>query len=144
MRLVQGHAPNIRRPAQNVARKRVWGDFSTGGSRGIRDSHEYVRKGGAAARDDAGAGRGQRAGTCRPSECTAANSVITHAPLGPHDDLRQGRRGRRASSTPPKDVTLKDPKDWKIIGKPVKRLDTADKLDRQAGLRHRPEAARAC
>src|SRR5438132_6579013 len=37
-------------PGQSVARKRVWGDFSTGGSRGIRDSQEYVRKGGAAAR----------------------------------------------------------------------------------------------
>src|SRR5215510_10882280 len=37
-------------PADNVARKRVWGDFGTGGSRGIRTSHEYVRKGGAAAR----------------------------------------------------------------------------------------------
>src|SRR5882757_5570745 len=37
-------------PGQNVARKRAWGDFSTGGSRGIRTSHEYVRKGGATAR----------------------------------------------------------------------------------------------
>src|SRR5450756_1060746 len=37
-------------PGQNVDRKRAWGDFSTGGSRGIRMSHEYVRKGGAAAR----------------------------------------------------------------------------------------------
>src|SRR5438874_5831445 len=37
-------------PGQSVARKRVWGDFSTGGSRGIRNSHEYVRQGGAAAR----------------------------------------------------------------------------------------------
>ena len=38
-------------PGQNVARKRVWGDFSTGGSRGIRMSHEYVRMGGATARE---------------------------------------------------------------------------------------------
>ena len=37
-------------PGQSVARKRVWGDFGTVGSRGIRDSHDYVRKGGAAAR----------------------------------------------------------------------------------------------
>src|SRR5436309_10822830 len=37
-------------PGQSVARKRVWGDFSTGGSRGIRESNEYVRKGGAQAR----------------------------------------------------------------------------------------------
>ncbi len=53
-------------PGENVARKRVWGDFSTGGSRGIRKSHEYVRKGGAAARDDADPGRGERSGRCRP------------------------------------------------------------------------------
>src|SRR5262245_36494038 len=37
-------------PGQSVARKRVWGSFSTGGSRGIRDSHQYVREGGAIAR----------------------------------------------------------------------------------------------
>ena len=37
-------------PGQSVARKRAWGDFSTGGSRGIRASQEYVRKGGATAR----------------------------------------------------------------------------------------------
>src|SRR3989454_8514542 len=37
-------------PGQNVARKRVWGDFFTAGSRGIRESNEFVRKGGAAAR----------------------------------------------------------------------------------------------
>src|SRR3989475_13029377 len=37
-------------PGQSVARKRVWGNFSTGGSRGIRESNEYVRKAGASAR----------------------------------------------------------------------------------------------
>src|SRR3978361_2293264 len=37
-------------PGQNVARKRVWGNYSTGGSRGIRESNEYVRQGGATAR----------------------------------------------------------------------------------------------
>jgi isoquinoline 1-oxidoreductase beta subunit len=37
-------------PGQSVARKRPWGNFSTGGSRGIRESNEYVRKGGAPAR----------------------------------------------------------------------------------------------
>ena len=50
MRLGQGHAPSTRRRAQNLARNRVWGNFSTGGSRGIRESHDYVRKGGATAR----------------------------------------------------------------------------------------------
>src|SRR5512147_2349835 len=38
-------------PGQSVARKRAWGDFGTVGSRGIRMSHEYVRQGGAAARE---------------------------------------------------------------------------------------------
>ncbi|NBS97568.1 MAG: twin-arginine translocation signal domain-containing protein, partial [Betaproteobacteria bacterium] len=37
-------------PGESVRRKRVWGSYSTGGSRGIRESNEYVRKGGAAAR----------------------------------------------------------------------------------------------
>src|SRR5262245_61708450 len=38
-------------PGENVARKRVWGDFFTAGSRGIRESNEFVRKGGAVARE---------------------------------------------------------------------------------------------
>src|SRR5688572_21196008 len=36
-------------PGQNLARKRVWGSYSTGGSRRIRESNAYVRQGGAAA-----------------------------------------------------------------------------------------------
>src|SRR5919206_970736 len=64
-------------PGQSVARKRVWGDFSTGGSRGIRMSHEYVRKGGAAARMMLIQAAAERWGV-PAGECTAANSVITH------------------------------------------------------------------
>jgi len=37
-------------PGQNLARKRIWGEMGTGGSRGIRTSQDYVRRGGAAAR----------------------------------------------------------------------------------------------
>jgi len=37
-------------PGQNIARNRVWGDFFTAGSRGIRTSHDYLRKAGATAR----------------------------------------------------------------------------------------------
>src|SRR6202008_1067909 len=67
-------------PGQNVARNRVWGNFSTGGSRGIRDSQEYVRKGGATARMmlvQAAADEWK----VPVAECTALKSVITHAPL---------------------------------------------------------------
>src|SRR5271155_5343927 len=63
-------------PGQSVARKRAWGDFSTGGSRGIRTSQDYVRKGGATARMmliQAAADEWK----VPPAECTAANSTIT-------------------------------------------------------------------
>ncbi|PYM11117.1 MAG: aldehyde dehydrogenase, partial [Candidatus Rokuibacteriota bacterium] len=68
-------------PGQSVARKRVWGDFSTGGSRGIRQSHEYVRKGGAAARMMLMQAAADAWGV-PTSECTVAKSVITHTPSG--------------------------------------------------------------
>jgi isoquinoline 1-oxidoreductase beta subunit len=112
-------------PGQNVARKRAWGDFSTGGSRGIRTSHEYVRKGGAAARVmliQAAANEWK----APASECTAANSIITHTPTGRTTTF--GKVAEAAAKLePPADVKLKDPKDWKLAGKPIKRLDTADK-----------------
>ena len=57
MRLDARSAPIPDTAAQNLARNRAWGDMSTGGSRGIRQSQDYVRQGGAAARDDADAGR---------------------------------------------------------------------------------------
>jgi isoquinoline 1-oxidoreductase beta subunit len=61
------------------------------------------------------------------SECTAANSVITHTSSG-----RTTTYGKvveaAARLEPPTDVKLKDPKDWKLVGKGVKRLDTADKV----------------
>ena len=113
-------------PGQNLARKRVWGNFSTGGSRGVRESHEYVRKGGATARVmlvQAAADQWK----VPASECKVMRGVITHAPSG-----RKTSYGKVAAAaaklTPPADVPLKDPKDWTIAGKPLKRLDTSDKL----------------
>ena len=117
-------------PGQNLARKRVWGEMGTGGSRGIRTSQDYVRRGGAAARMmllQAAADqwkvpvgeltRGQRRHHARGRRA--------------HDDATARSRRRRPSCTPPdpKSIKLKDPKDWKIAGKPMKRLDTADKLN---------------
>jgi isoquinoline 1-oxidoreductase subunit beta len=114
-------------PGQNLARNRVWGNFSTGGSRGIRDSHDNVRKGGAMARTvliQAAANEWK----VSAAECSAANSVITHAPSGRSTSF--GKVAAAAAKlTPPAQVTLKDPKAWKLIGKPVKRLDTLAKLD---------------
>jgi isoquinoline 1-oxidoreductase subunit beta len=114
-------------PGQNVARSRVWGNFQTAGSRGVRDSHDYMRKGGAAARQmliqAAANGWGVPAG-----ECTVAKGVITHSSSG--RTTTYGKVAEAASKLEaPKDVQLKDPKDWTIAGKPVKRLDTAEKLN---------------
>jgi isoquinoline 1-oxidoreductase beta subunit len=113
-------------PGQNLARKQVWGTMFTAGSRGIRESQELVRKGGAAARQmliQAAA----NAWSVAASECSAASGVITHKPSG-----RTTTFGKVADAAgklePPKDIQLKDPKDWKIAGKPLKRLDTMDKL----------------
>jgi isoquinoline 1-oxidoreductase beta subunit len=112
-------------PGQSVARNRAWGDFSTGGSRGIRASQEYVRKGGATARMmliQAAANEWK----VPVSECTAASSVITHTPS--RRTTTYGKVVEAAAKVePPTDVKLKDPKDWKLVGKGVKRLDTADK-----------------
>ena len=112
-------------PATNLARNRVWGNYSTGGSRGIRESNDYVRKGGAVARMmlvQAAADEWK----VPASECTAADSVITHKGSG-----RTTTYGKVAAAaaklTPPTEATLKDPKTWKIAGKPLKRLDTVDK-----------------
>ena len=53
--------------------------------------------------------------------------MITHKPSG--RTTTYGKVAEAAAKLePPKEVKLKDPKDWKIAGKPLKRLDTADKL----------------
>jgi isoquinoline 1-oxidoreductase subunit beta len=113
-------------PGQNVARKRIWGDYNSTGSRSIRESQDYVRKGGATAREmlkQAAANEWK----VPVSEVSASNSVITHAPSG--RTTTYGKVAEAAAKLePPKEVKLKDPKDWKIAGKGVKRLDTADKL----------------
>ena len=116
-------------PGQNLARKRVWGDMATGGSRGIRGSQDYVRRGGAAARMmllQAAADEWK----VPVGELTVSDSMIRHA--GSNRTTSYGKVSAAAAKlTPPdaKAIKLKDPKTWKIAGKPVKRLDTANKLN---------------
>jgi isoquinoline 1-oxidoreductase beta subunit len=116
-------------PGANLARKRVWGEMGTGGSRGIRTSQDYVRRGGAAARMmllQAAADEWK----VPVGELTVANGVITHA--ASNRSTSYGKVAAAAAKLEPPDpktIKLRDPKDWKIAGKPMKRLDTADKLD---------------
>jgi isoquinoline 1-oxidoreductase beta subunit len=114
-------------PGQNLARQRVWGNFSTGGSRGVRESHDYVRKGGAAARlmlvQAAADGWGVPA-----TQCSVDKGVIGHAASGKRTTY--GAVAAAAAKLPvPADVALKDPKTWTIAGKSVARLDTVAKTN---------------
>ena len=116
-------------PGQSLARKRAWGEMGTGGSRGIRTSEDYVRRGAAAARMmllQAAADEWK----LPVGEVSVSDGVITHAA-----SKRTTSYGKVAAAaakvTPPdpKSITLKNPKEWKIAGKPIKRLDTAPKLN---------------
>jgi len=91
---------------QNLARKRVWGDMATGGSRGIRGSHDYVRRGGAAARMmlmQAAADEWK----VPVGELTVAKGVVSHAASG-----RSASYGKLAEAAAR--LTAPDPKDIKL------------------------------
>jgi len=112
-------------PGQSLERKRPWGSFGTGGSQGIRGSQDYVRKGGAIARMmlvQAAADEWK----VPVAECTVDKGIVSHA-----TSKRSTSYGKVAAAaaklTPPTDVKLKDPKEWKLAGKRLARLDTVDK-----------------
>lgn len=116
-------------PGQSFARKRAWGEMSTGGSRGIRISEDYVRRGGAAARImllQAAANQWN----VPASELSVSSGVITHAASGRKTSYgKVAVAAGKLTAPDPKSITLKNPRDWKIAGKTMKRLDTADKLN---------------
>jgi isoquinoline 1-oxidoreductase beta subunit len=116
-------------PERNLASKRAWGEMGTGGSRGIRTSQDYVRRGGAAARMmllQAAADQWK----VPVGEVTVSNGIITHA--ASKRTTSYGKVAAAAAKVAPPDqkaIKLKDPKTWSIAGKPLRRLDTADKLN---------------
>ncbi|MEA9567290.1 xanthine dehydrogenase family protein molybdopterin-binding subunit [Polynucleobacter sp. AP-Nickl1-40-C4] len=116
-------------PGQSLARKRVWGEHGTGGSRGIRISEDYVRRGAAAARImlmQAAANQWN----VPVAELTVDKGVITHKATG--RKTTYGKVAELASAlTPPdpKSITLRDPRDWKVAGQPYARIDTANKVN---------------
>jgi isoquinoline 1-oxidoreductase beta subunit len=114
-------------PGQSLARNRAWGSFLTVGSQGIRGSQYYVRKAGAAARLMLveAAARGWRVPA---AQCVAQAGVITHQPTGRTTSF--GKVAAAAAKLPvPTDVALRDPATWTLAGQPVKRIDTAGKVD---------------
>jgi isoquinoline 1-oxidoreductase beta subunit len=113
-------------PEENLRRNYAWGQGKTTASRSIRTSQEYLRKAGASAR--------MMLLTAASAEwnvplaqCEALQGVITHTPSG--RKLTYGQIAQRASTVmPPSAVKLKDPKDWKLIGTPRRRLEISDKV----------------
>jgi len=117
-------------PVDQAYNNPAFGMQATGGSTTVRGHWQVVREAGAAARAMLVAAAAQQ-WQVAPAQCrTAAGEVI-------HPDGRQrlgyGALAEAASrQTPPKTVALKDPKDFRIMGQPLKRLDTAAKVDGSA------------
>jgi len=110
---------------EHVQRNRIFGSMSTGGSRGIRDSQDYMRKGGAAAREMLVAAAANEWGV-PASECSVSKGVITHS--ASNHSTTFGKVAAAASKLEaPKDPKLKDPKQWKLIGTSPARFDIPDK-----------------
>ena len=120
------HAP----PSDKLYGNPVFGIQATGNSNSVRAWWKPLRTAGASARAmlvQAAAQQWQ----VDPASCTTANSEVMHKASG--RKLSYGALALAASSeVPPKDVPLKDPKDFVLIGKPLKRLDTPDKVNGKA------------
>ena len=120
------HAPANEKLYTNPA----FGIQATGGSTSIRVFWKPLREAGASARAmliQAAARQWQ----VDPASCAASNGEVIHVESG--RKLSYGALAAAASSqTPPKEVALKDPKNFVLIGKPLKRLDTPDKVNGKA------------
>ncbi len=117
-------------PAEKVYYNSAFGSQGTGGSSSIRSSWGPMLKAGATAREMLIAAAAQKWGVDK-SQCRAENSVVIHTPT--KRTASYGSLAEAAAKIPvPTDVPLKNPKDFRIVGKPIKRLDTADKVNGSA------------
>src|SRR6266542_3719535 len=108
----------------------AFGIQMTGGSTSTASEWERFRKAGATARIMliAAAAQNWKVG---PQSLRAENGNVIHAASGRRASFGS-LANLAATLTPPKDVPLKDPKDFKLIGKPTRRLDTPAKLNGSA------------
>ncbi|RDS86174.1 xanthine dehydrogenase family protein molybdopterin-binding subunit [Dyella psychrodurans] len=117
------HAP----PNRKLYINPLLGEQATGGSTTVRYCWTSLRDAGAAARDMLVNAAAQR-WKVDASQCTVTRGVVTHAPSG--RTLRYGELAEAAAKvTPPAKAPLKDPKDFQLIGKPLRRVDTPGKVD---------------
>jgi len=109
---------------ENLRTKRAYGDMASVGSRTIRNSQEYLRKAGATARDMLILAAAQQWGA-PASECKSERNKVIHVPS--KRSLSYGQLAAAAAKLEaPKQVKLKDPKDWTLIGKSIPRVDIPD------------------
>ena len=101
--------------------------MSTGGSTSVRTSWDILRKAGATARTMLVAAAAQTWGA-EPAACSTDNGVVSHA--GTTHRLTYGELATKAASIPvPENPPLKDPKDFRLLGKRTHRLDTPSKVN---------------
>lgn len=111
---------------------KIYKHLTVGGSGGTSGSWESMRKAGAQAREMLLAAAAQT-WNCQKNDCRTENGTIVHTPSGRR--LRYGELVHTASKLPPPEldkVPLKDPKDFRLIGKPAARVDTPSKVDGSA------------
>ncbi|MBK8254768.1 MAG: molybdopterin-dependent oxidoreductase [Polyangiaceae bacterium] len=106
-------------------KNRMFGSQGTGGSTSIRASYTLMRTAGAAARHML-VSAAAALWSVEPSTCTTENGAVIHALSGKR--ATYGSLTEKAAGiTPPKEPKLKTPDQFKLIGKPITRLDSAPK-----------------
>jgi len=117
------HAP----PDNKLYANQFFGEQMTGASSSVRAFHEPLRRAGATARTMLVTAAAE-SWNVEPASCRAHKGVVTHTPT--RRSLTYGALATRAAALPvPDKVTLKDPKDFTLIGTPAKRLDTPSKVN---------------
>jgi len=117
------HAP----PSDDLYAEPLFGVQQTGGSTSVRGNWEPLRCAGATARSVLVAAAAQ-SWKVDENSCHAARGEVIHAPTGRR--LSYGSLVDKAAALPlPRKVQLKDPKDFRLIGTPAKRLDAPDKVN---------------
>ncbi|MGA0533008.1 molybdopterin cofactor-binding domain-containing protein [Hansschlegelia sp. KR7-227] len=121
--VVVEHAP----PVEELYQTPIFKSQITGGSTSVRAFYTGLREVGAAARTMLVGAAAEQWGV-DPASCKAEKGVVTHAESGrsaTYNELAEAA----AKQTPPGKVALKDPKDFKLLGTPFRRVDTAEKVD---------------
>lgn len=117
-------------PNEELYRQPILKSQATGGSTSIRGAWVPLRQAGAAARSMLIAAAAQQ-WAVPPEECFAERAVVTHRPTG--RTLPYAALAEASTAMPvPQDVPLKDPKDFKLVGKNTRRVDTPGKVDGSA------------